>query len=130
MNGSRSLIPGDKVVAEYKSGAYIGELLSAEGHWAKVRMLAVLKHPAQGDLHHPGRADVPMFHERRALAFREVANVPAGALKPWNEAAVPDYAESLRVALERELQAMESLGSAFGDKSAAALRQLEKDYFK
>jgi kinase-associated protein B len=130
MNDRRYFHPGDQVVAEYKSGAYIGELLSSEGHWAKVRMLAVLKHPAQGDLHHPMRADVPMFHERRALAFREVANVPVGALTPWDEATVPDYMESLRDALERELQAMESLGNAFGDKSAAALRQLEKDYFK
>ena len=55
--------PGDVVQAEYKSGIYVGEVVEvkAERRKALIKVLAVLKHPDQGDLHHPGQADVPLF---------------------------------------------------------------------
>ena len=120
---------GDLVVAPYKSGMYVGELIQLDRPKAKVRMLAVLKHPTQGDLHHPMQADVALFHERRALAFREVANVFAGELAPFDGEAAPDYKESLRSALEAEIEAMRRLGGAFGERALQQLEQLKKDYF-
>lgn len=46
--------PGQIVTASYKTGEYIGEVieLMSTGK-AAVRILAVVKHPAQGDLHNP-----------------------------------------------------------------------------
>ncbi|WP_274362261.1 kinase-associated lipoprotein B [Paenibacillus thermotolerans] len=120
---------GQLVVAPYKSGMYVGELVSVDGHRAKVRTLAVLKHPTQGDLHHPMQADVPFFHQRRALAYREVANVPVGLLKPWDGETAPDYTSSLREALAKETEACEAMNTPFGQRCAAELRELAKDYF-
>ena len=119
---------GDLVIAPYKSGVYVGELLSANPPKAKVRVLAVLKHPEQGDLHHPGQAGVPMFHIRRALAHREVANVFYRELEPYGEPEPPEYAASLKAALAAELSRMEEIGGEFGMKAAAALKELERDY--
>ncbi|WP_199614538.1 sporulation phosphorelay system protein KapB [Paenibacillus alkalitolerans] len=124
-----NLNPGTLVVAEYKSGVYVGELLSADGPMAKVRMLAVLKHPTQGDLHNPMQSDVPFFHQRRALAYREVANVPLGYVERYDGKEAPDYKTSLKEALERETAACEVLGTPFGDRCVAELRQLAKEYF-
>jgi len=119
---------GDLVIAPYKSGVYVGELLTAEPPKAKVRVLAVLKHPDQGDLHHPQRADVAMFHVRRALAHREVCNVFYRDLEPYGEPEPPAYADSLQAALQAEVARMEQIGGEFGRKALAALKELERDY--
>ena len=64
-----------------------------------VKVLAVLKHPVQGDLHNVKQADVPFFHERRALAFREQTNIPEQMVKKY-EGEIPDYTDSLKLALK------------------------------
>jgi kinase-associated protein B len=121
---------GDRVVAPYKSGVYVGELIQLERSKAKVRMLAVMKHPTQGDLHNPMQADVAMFHERRALAYREVANVFASEVQPYEGDTVPDYGDSLKEALEAEIEAMKRLNNAFGQRCVVELQRLAADYFK
>ena len=65
------LAEGDKVKAVYKTGEYIGELVTITDQKSLVKILAVLKHPTQGDLHHPLEVDGVFFHQRRALAFQE-----------------------------------------------------------
>lgn len=62
---------GEIVKIEVRSGHYAGELVELNGPRALVKVLAVLKHPEQGDLHQPYDPDVAMFHERRALSFTE-----------------------------------------------------------
>src|SRR5262245_46345700 len=99
-NGSPAL--GQTVVMRYKSGVYVGETVEVAGTRAVVKVLAVLRHPEQGDLHHPHDPDVPMFHERKALAFTEKANAPVRDLEPF-AGETPDYRESLRTALDAEL---------------------------
>lgn len=116
------------VIALYKSGEYVGELLRLDKPKAKVRVLAVLKHPKQGDLHHPNEAEVAMFHQRRALAHREVANVFATQLRPYEGGEAPDYQASLAAALRREIEEMKRLDSAFGRRSLVELEGLAKDY--
>lgn len=120
---------GDTVIAAYKSGRYVGELIQLSRPKAKVRVLAVLKHPAQGDLHHPMQADVAMFHVRRALSFREVANVFVSELEPYSGPEVPAYEASLQASLEAEMAAMKQLQSPFGERSLQALQELWNDYF-
>jgi kinase-associated protein B len=70
-----SLKIGDNVRVEIRSGHYLGELIEINGPRVLVKVLAVLKHPEQGDLHNPYNPDVPMFHERRALSYTEKTNV-------------------------------------------------------
>lgn len=116
---------GDKVKGFYKTGVYIGEITDIKPMHYLVKILAVLTHPKQGDLHHPKDADVPFFHERKALAYREQTNIPHHMVKPF-DGPVPDYEESLRDALKREL-----LQDApdYAAKSLECAAGLEKEYF-
>ncbi len=120
---------GDKVTAIYKTGKYAGEITEERPQHYLVRVLAVLKHPMQGDLHHPKDADVGIFHERRALAFREQTNVPKQMVKHFEEE-IPDYQESLRAALEKMKQEVAEGPSAWAEKSLECIHSLENDYFK
>ena len=95
-----SLQVGDKVTAIYKTGKYIGEITDIRSEHILVKILAVSKHPMQGDLHHPKDADVPFFHERKALSFREQANIPKKMVKPFEEE-VPNYEASLKAAVNK-----------------------------
>src|SRR3954447_11175327 len=91
---------GDKVTAIYKTGKYIGEVTDIRPAAYLVRVLAVLKHPMQGDLHNPKKTEVSMFHQRRALAFREQTNVPKNMVRVFEES-IPEYKESLSEAVEK-----------------------------
>lgn len=118
---------GDRVRASYKSGEYIGEVLELTERKAAVKVLAVLKHPAQGDLHHPLMADVAFFHQRKALAYREIVMVPLPTIIFFT-GEVPDYADSLRQAWEAEVRAM-SGQSEYAERALQELEELRKDYF-
>lgn len=72
-----------------------------------VKILAVLTHPKQGDLHHPNKADV---------------------VKPFDEA-VPDYADSLRSALNRLKTDLQNDSSEYAAKSLELIHALENEYF-
>lgn len=120
---------GDKVTAIYKTGKYIGEITEMRTQHFLVRVLAVLKHPMQGDLHHPKDANVGIFHERRALAYREQANIPKQMVKHFEED-IPDYLESLRLAVEKMKGELDGTHSSWEMKSLEQLYSLEKDYFK
>ncbi|WP_409299345.1 kinase-associated lipoprotein B [Peribacillus sp. SCS-26] len=120
---------GDKVTAFYKTGKYIGEVTDVRPQSYLVRVLAVEKHPHQGDLHNPRQADVPLFHQRRALAFREQTNVPQNMVRTY-EGSVPDYKESLKAAIEKAVLELEEKKDEWSVKSIASLKELERDYFK
>lgn len=120
---------GDKVTAFYKTGKYIGEITDIRPEHYLVRVLAVAKHPMQGDIHSGKDADVPFFHERRALAFREQANVPKKMVKPY-EGEIPDYMNSLKEAVEKTKAELKEDSSAWAALSLNNMESLEKDYFK
>lgn len=120
---------GDYVSAFYKTGKYIGEITDVRGDNYLVRVLAVSKHPMQGDIHSPKDVDVPFFHERRALAFREQANMPKKMVKPY-EGEVPDYIESLREAVNKQKEELIKESTTWAELSLKNLETLEKDYFK
>lgn len=50
---------GDYVTAFYKTGTYIGEVTGERPGSYVVKVLAVVKHPRQGDLHNPGKSTFP-----------------------------------------------------------------------
>ncbi|NRG44382.1 kinase-associated lipoprotein B [Bacillus sp. CRN 9] len=120
---------GDIVTGIYKTGKYIGEVTDIRSQAYLVRVLAVLKHPTQGDLHHPKETDGVFFQERRALAYREQTNVPKQMVKPFDEE-IPDYNESLMSALKKMRQDLQEKGTPWAEKSIENLDILEKDYFR
>ncbi|OLO39098.1 kinase [Alkalihalophilus pseudofirmus] len=120
---------GQTVTGIYKTGKYIGEITNVRPEQYVVRVLAVLKHPDQGDLHNPKETDVELFHERRALAYREQTNIPKVYVKPFSDD-VPSYEESLKEALKQQYTKLESDQSAWAKKSIEMLQSLEKEYFK
>ncbi|MEH7076389.1 kinase-associated lipoprotein B [Neobacillus drentensis] len=118
---------GDLVTAIYKTGKYIGEITEVRPQHFLVRVLAVLKHPMQGDLHSPKDADVLIFHERKALSFREQANIPFKMVKRF-EKEVPDYLKSLKEAVAKMKKELAETDSEWSEMSLRALESLEKDY--
>jgi len=119
----------DFVTAHYKTGKYIGEITSVGEHSYLIRVLAVLKHPTQGDLHNPKEADVMLFHTRRALAYREQTNVPKNMVKLYEED-IPNYMDSLKAAVMTLKEQLTSDDSAWHRRSLEAINELEADYFK
>ncbi|PLR92654.1 kinase-associated lipoprotein B [Bacillus sp. T33-2] len=120
---------GETVTAIYKTGKYIGEITEVRPQHYLVRVLGVLKHPMQGDLHHPKDTDVGIFHERKALSFREQANVPKQMAKPYGED-IPDYLDSLSDAVEKLRNELKDDPSPWAVQSLKNIESLEKDYFK
>jgi len=120
----------DYVTAVYKTGAYIGKLIDRTETRLVVEVLAVARHPEQGDLHHPYQADVPFFHQRKALAFRERALVYSNQVEPWL-GDVPEYADSLLVAFDQEkarMQALSESGNPWAERALTELRNLAEEY--
>jgi kinase-associated protein B len=120
---------GETVTGIYKTGKYIGEITEVRHQHYLVRVIAVVKHPMQGDLHNPKEADVMIFHERKALSFREQANIPKQMVKPFKEE-IPDYLESLRQAVDKMKTELTEIATPWADMSLKSLASLEKDYFK
>ncbi|WP_020062572.1 kinase-associated lipoprotein B [Bacillus sp. 123MFChir2] len=118
---------GDIVTGIYKTGKYIGEITNVRPQHYLVKVLAVVKHPIQGDLHNVKQADVPFFHERRALAFREQTNIPQTMVKRY-EGNVPGYKESLQTALTEQMKQLQEDDTPFAERSLQMLEQLKHDY--
>lgn len=122
------LQPGDIVQAHYKTGKYIGEIIEDRSHAFLVQILAVIKHPQQGDLHNPGQTENVFFHQRNALAHYEKANISKSSLSPY-EGDIPDYQESLREAVEKLKHKLTAKGDEFSEQAQKQLEELEKRYF-
>ncbi|WP_424767330.1 sporulation phosphorelay system protein KapB [Paenibacillus sp. sgz302251] len=120
--------PGEYVRAEVRSGQYVGELVEINGPRALVKVLAVLKHPEQGDLHNPYNPDVPMFHERRALSYTEKTTVLLRDVTRFT-GSIPDYKESLIAAAEAEIIALDRL-QRWAAMGLEQLQQLKQEYKK
>ncbi|WP_017727951.1 kinase-associated lipoprotein B [Halalkalibacterium ligniniphilum] len=120
---------GDYVRGVYKTGVYGGELLELEPEKqrALVKVLAVFKHPTQGDLHNPKQINVPLFHQRKALAQYEKAWMPLSSLKKLEED-LPAYKDSLKTALQKQKEALAEEASPWAEQSLVQLEELEKEY--
>lgn len=119
---------GDMVETSYNSGTYIGKIIDDKRNFWLVEILAVLKHPMQGDLHHRGQVEGVAFHERKALAHQEKANVRKRDTIPYN-AEVPSYAESLKRAVEEMKSELQKEDTPFNKLSLEKIADLEKYYY-
>jgi kinase-associated protein B len=124
---TEQLAIGDIVTGIYKTGKYIGEITNIRPQHYIVKVLSVLKHPTQGDLHNPKQTEGVFFHERRALAFREQTNIPQTMVKSY-DGEVVDYKESLRIALEKQAESLREDGSEWAMKCLENLETLTAEY--
>jgi len=120
---------GQLVQFRYKTGRYIGEFMevSANSPRAVIKVLAVLEHPDQGDLHHPYRTDVPIFHERRASAKHERVLVPLRDIEPYT-GDVPEYRTSLLDAVRRKKEELAARRDDWSARGLELLERLEAEY--
>ncbi|SEI10544.1 kinase-associated protein B [Halobacillus karajensis] len=119
---------GTIVTAHYKTGIYIGEVMEDRNRFYLVKVLAVQKHPMQGDLHNPGKTENVFFHQRKALSYNEKANVQKEAVKAY-DGEIPSYEESLKnavLALKTKLTRRET---EFNQSAKQQLDDLESHYF-
>lgn len=118
----------DFVKAEYNSGVYIGKVIEDRRNFFLVEVLAVIKHPMQGDLHNRGQVKGIAFFERKALAYREKMNARKRTITPYH-GEIPDYKESLRKAIEEFEKELLSEDTPFHQKSLEKLESLKKHYY-
>ncbi|WP_442604080.1 sporulation phosphorelay system protein KapB [Paenibacillus sp. KN14-4R] len=119
---------GEIVTATYKTGEYIGEIAEPAGmSKVAVRILAVRKHPEQGNLHQPHHGGAVMFHQRKALAHTEIALVPLYAVERFN-GEVPDYQTSLQAAFEQVVMELKMMSTQWAERSLLELEDLRKEY--
>lgn len=119
---------GDIVQTNYNSGTYIGEVLEDKGNFALVKIIAVVTHPLQGDLHNRGQVEGVAFHERKALAHQEKMNARKRQTKKYTEE-VPSYADSLKHAVETFKKELQAEDSSFNQKSLEKIADLEAHYY-
>lgn len=120
---------GDIVEASYNSGTYVGKIIDDKRNFWLVEIMAVLKHPTQGDLHHRGQVDGVAFHERKALAYREKANVRKRDTIPYN-GEIQSYAESLKNAVIEMKAELQQEDTPFNKLSLEKIADLEKYFYR
>lgn len=119
---------GTIVKAHYKTGIYIGEIIEDRNRFYLVKVLAVEKHPMQGDLHNPGKTEDVFFHQRKALSYNEKANVQKEAVKP-HDGEVPNYKVSLKDAVHALKTKLIRRETEFNQNAKSQLEDLERQYF-
>ncbi|HLR03668.1 MAG TPA: kinase-associated lipoprotein B [Virgibacillus sp.] len=120
---------GSIVLAHYNSGSYIGEVVEDRGERSLIKVLAVKKHPLQGDIHNYGQVEGVFFHERKALAYQEKMNVKKPAIHPYNED-IPDYVESLKKAVDEAKEKLKKKDTSFNQLALKTLERLEEETYK
>ncbi|MEB7723794.1 sporulation phosphorelay system protein KapB [Mammaliicoccus fleurettii] len=111
----------------HKTGQYVVEVIEEIGDQLLVKILAVLKHPRQGDLHSPNEVENVFFHERKALSQFEKRYTTTQFLKAYNEE-VPNYIESLKSSIYELEEKMKKKNNAYSDQALKCIEQLKKDY--
>lgn len=119
--------PGEIVRVSQKTGEYIAEVVEGGADKVLVKVLAVTKFPTQGDLHTSFEVDVPLFHQRPALSYQEKFYAFSNALIRYS-GAIPDYKESVRAAMEREMETMRKM-SRWAERCLVELEALYKETF-
>src|SRR5699024_2993613 len=91
----------------HKTGSYGVSIIEEDENQVLVQVEQVIKHPKQGDLHHPNVTENVFFHERKALSQFEKRYTSKSKLRPFNVEEMP-YIASLQLAisnLESKLKA-------------------------
>lgn len=119
---------GEHVIAEYNSGSYIGKAIEDRGNFTLVEVLAVSEHPVQGDLHKPGQVEGAVFHERKALSFKEKMNVRKRKIQPHMEE-VPAYTASLKNAFDSMRDTLRKENTPYNTLALEKLENLKEHFY-
>ncbi|MBO3080434.1 sporulation phosphorelay system protein KapB [Mammaliicoccus sciuri] len=111
----------------HKTGQYVVEIVEEKGDQFLVKVLAVLKHPRQGDLHSPNEVENVFFHERKALSQFEKRYTTAQFLKGYPHD-VPNYIDSLKSSLAELEEKMIKRNNAYSEQALKCIEQLKIDY--
>lgn len=111
----------------HKTGVYAVEVVEEKGDQVLVKVLQVIKHPKQGDLHNPNEVEGVFFHERKALSLYEKRYTSPSRLKPF-EGDIEDYTVTLQRALTTLENQLQALDTPFAHASLNCLAQLKEDY--
>lgn len=111
----------------HKTGIYIVEKIEDRPQGALVKVVSVITHPMQGDLHHRGEVDNVFFHERKALSYNEKRIVDNNLLKPYNDDVI-EYTDSLKQAVAKLEHKLNLEHTKFNTKSLEMLGALKNDY--
>ncbi len=63
------------------------------------------------------QSQVAFFHQRRALAFKEIALMPVHTVKPYT-GEIPDYRKSLKDALEAQMESLRANGDEYSARAS------------
>lgn len=119
---------GDTVKAHYHSGTYIGKVTEDRGDKYLIEVLAVYKHPLQGDLHNLSATENVFFHERKALAHHEKMNVKKPAVHLY-DGEIPEYKHSLKQAIETYRSKLLEKESKYNELALKTLSRLEEEVY-
>lgn len=119
---------GDIVETGYNSGIYLGEVIEDRGNSFLVKILAVLTHPLQGDLHNRGQVVGVAFHERKALGFHEKTNTRKRQTSLYT-GDVPQYETSLQQAINTFKKALLKEDTDYNRLSLSRLGDLETYFY-
>lgn len=111
----------------HKTGVYVVEIVEEGSDQCLVQVLQVIKHPKQGDLHHPNEVEGVFFHERKALSLYEKRYTPQSRLKPF-DGEVEDYTVTLQRAITNLETQLIELDTAYAHASLDCLTRLKNDY--
>ncbi|AVL76386.1 MULTISPECIES: sporulation phosphorelay system protein KapB [Staphylococcus] len=111
----------------HKTGSYGVSIIEEDGNQVLVQIEQVIKHPKQGDLHHPNETNNVFFHERKALSQFEKRYTSKSKLRPFNVEEL-DYIQSLQFAITNLENKLKEENTEFAQYSLANLAQLKKDY--
>ncbi|MDU0461214.1 MULTISPECIES: sporulation phosphorelay system protein KapB [Staphylococcus cohnii species complex] len=111
----------------HKTGSYGVSIIEEDGNQVLVQIEQVIKHPKQGDLHHPNETNNVFFHERKALSQFEKRYTSKSKLRPFNVEEL-DYIQSLQFAITNLENKLKEENTEFAQCSRANLAQLKKDY--
>lgn len=122
---------GSIVETDYNSGTYIGEVIEDRGNYWLIEVNAILKHPTQGDLHNPEQAEGEgvVFHERKALAYREKLNGRKRKTKVYT-GEVPNYVDSLKNSFNQLKKELEARNDAYGNLALEKLADLDQSFYQ
>src|SRR5699024_481373 len=118
----------DLVETSYNSGRYIGRVIEDRGNFFLIEVLAVTRHPQQGDLHNRGQVEGVAFHERKALAYREKTNARKRTSTKYT-GEIPEYSESPKQAVEQMKEQLNEKNTPFNEASLQKLADLEEHFY-
>lgn len=111
----------------HKTGVYVVEVVDDASDQVLVKVVQVIKHPRQGDLHSPNEVEGVFFHERKALSLYEKRYTTQSKLKPF-EGERQDYTASLQQALTKLEREMQETDTPYTRAALQCLANLKVDY--